>query len=205
MCVYPYMKLRIMPGSVAAATLLEHMLRKDGFTVPAPRHLSSAAWRSRSSYVGGVGATVLMWPGSNTASELDATAAMERRGQWRWAEEVPEHLRPEQHQWVRSAGVETWDRWDFLMLDAWDITTNCWTCRYAAALDHKWHDAGHGFWEPELPPRGKLLRIREAKWRGSWKGNLVHLECLSTTPTPYLLLWRVSIWGCWIFERAGTQ
>jgi len=44
-CLSLLMKFRIMPGSVAVATLLEHVLRKGGFTVPAPRHLARAGWK----------------------------------------------------------------------------------------------------------------------------------------------------------------
>lgn len=34
-----------MPGSVADVAILEHVLRKQGFHVPPPRHLGRIGWR----------------------------------------------------------------------------------------------------------------------------------------------------------------
>ena len=100
-------------------------------------------------------------------------AAME----WRWREEVPDNLRPYQSQWVRAASVETWDGWDFIMLDYWNRTTCRWICRYAAAPTYTWNvnSQGKGSWHADFPRPGLLLLVRESKWRGRQKGNLLWL------------------------------
>ena len=121
--------------------------------------------------------------------------------EWTWHDEVPEELRPYQGQIVRTAGVEHWMGFDFIMLDYWNRTTGRYICRYAAHPDVKFHwrvqGPNQGFWFPALPPQGLFLRMREAKWRERAKGNLVHLD--DSHPALQLLYFvRCSIWGCYV-------
>ena len=123
-----------------------------------------------------------------------ASAAM----MWKWHEEVPDNLRPRGGLWVRAADVERWDGWDFIMLDHWSRTTGRTICRYAAVPTYVWNInlQGKGSWHADVPHPGLLLMVREAKWRGRQKGNLVHLDDNTLRVD---LFWRVSIWGCYCY------
>ena len=114
-------------------------------------------------------------------------ATMAAAVEWRWHEEVPENLRPYQGQWLRAAGIEDWNGYDFIMLDHWNHETGRYLCRYAAAPWSSWNQA--------FPHSGLLLLVTEAKWRSRKKGNLVHLD--NNITGRGLLFWRVSIWGCY--------
>ena len=111
----------------------------------------------------------------------DMTAAME----WRWQDEVPPNLRLLRGDWLRTAGVEHWHGWDFIMLDYWDRDTGRYLARYAAWPDWHWHwkpvgpmlagTINYG-WEPDIRIRGRMLVVRECRWRGKNKGTLVHID-----------------------------
>ena len=131
----------------------------------------------------------------------EMTAAME----WRWQDEVPQELRLLRGQWLRTAGVEHWQGWDFLMLDYWDRGTGQYIARYAACPDWRWHWApndpmlagtvGWG-WEPDIRIRGCMLVVRECRWKGPNRGTLVHID--DDHPTRITYFWRCSIWGCYV-------
>ena len=131
----------------------------------------------------------------------DMTAAME----WRWQDEVPPNLRLLRGDWLRTAGVEHWHGWDFIMLDYWDRDTGRYLARYAAWPDWhwRWKPAGpmlagtinYG-WEPDIRLRGRMLAVRECRWRGKNKGTLVHIDENNATMSIFYL--QCFIWGCYV-------
>ena len=134
------------------------------------------------------------------------TAAME----WRWHDEVPPHLQLLRGDWLRTAGVEHWQGWDFLMLDYWERhSAGRYLARYAAYPNPKWHwkpdvnvhgpwllgGPGWGWW-PDITERGRMLVVRECKWRGQKKGTLVHSD--DNHPVRIVFYLRCQIWGCYV-------
>jgi hypothetical protein len=59
--------------------------------------------------------------------------------EWRWHDEVPEELALLRGQWLRTAGVQHWHGWDFIMLDFCEPGAGRYFALYAACPDWRWH------------------------------------------------------------------
>ena len=94
------------------------------------------------------------------------------------------------------------------MLDYWERHgTGRYLAGYAACPDRKWHSKpdGHGpwiagtlgwGWVPDIRTRGRMLVVRECKWRGKNKGTLAHIDDDHSVRIDFYL--RCEIWGCYV-------
>ena len=130
-------------------------------------------------------------------------AAME----WRWKDEVPVELALLRGQCLRTAGLEHWDGWDFIMFDYCDQGTGKFLARYAACPDWRWHWKHQGAmvnamvnwdWDVDLRSTGRSVKVRQCRWRGRARGTLLHVD--DDHPVNLSSGWqlRCFVWGCYV-------
>jgi len=134
--------------------------------------------------------------------------------QWRWHDQVPADLALLKGQWLRTAGMEHWEGYDYVRLDFLEAGTDIVLARYLAHPDVRWHwtflgvtAPGVGLWDwnLDLRGRGRNVVVRECRWRGRNRGTLLHLD--DNHPVSLHFGWqlRCVIWGCYLPDPIALE